>query len=93
MHSHNTVEHFVTPLGSNFLPMGMALHDSLMRHGLPFHLWVICMGYEAYLAAIRKNLVTMKRFSIPIPCIKEAMTLKERLVKVWRRDPHFARIF
>lgn len=23
--------------------MGMALHDSLMAHGLPFHLWIICM--------------------------------------------------
>jgi hypothetical protein len=43
MSSNNTAEHFVTLFDSNFLPMGMALHDSLMAHGQPFHLWVVCM--------------------------------------------------
>lgn len=39
----NNTEHFVTLFDSNFLPMGMALHDSLMTHGQPFHLWILCM--------------------------------------------------
>lgn len=43
MSSNNTIEHFVTLFDSNFLPMGMALHDSLMTHGQPFHLWIVCM--------------------------------------------------
>ena len=43
MSSNNPVEHFVTLFDSNFLPMGMALHDSLMTHGQPFHLWILCM--------------------------------------------------
>lgn len=43
MNSINPVEHFVTLFDSNFLPMGMTLHGSLMRHGQPFHLWIICM--------------------------------------------------
>lgn len=37
------VEHFVTLFDKNFLPMGMALHASLMKHAQLFHLWVLCM--------------------------------------------------
>lgn len=36
-------EHFVTLFDSTFLPNGLALHKSLMRHAGDFHLWVICM--------------------------------------------------
>ena len=43
MSSNDPVEHFVTLFDSNYLPMGMALHDSLMAHGQPFHLWIVCM--------------------------------------------------
>lgn len=37
------IEHFVTLFDSHFLPMGMALHASLMTHARPFRLWVLCM--------------------------------------------------
>ena len=37
------VEHFVTLFDGNFLPMGMCLHASLLEHGVPFHLWILCM--------------------------------------------------
>ena len=43
MVSANPVEHFVTLFDSSYLPMGMALHDSLMTHGQQFRLWIICM--------------------------------------------------
>lgn len=43
MTSREQVEHFVTLFDSNFLPMGLALHDSLMTRGQPFHLWILCM--------------------------------------------------
>lgn len=36
-------EHFVTLFDSSFLPLGMTLHGSLMSHGRPFHLWIVCM--------------------------------------------------
>lgn len=43
MHKTRGEEHFVTLFDSKFLPMGMALHSSLMTHAQPFHLWILCM--------------------------------------------------
>ena len=37
------MEHFVTLFDNNFLPMGLCLHASLIGHGRPFHLWIVCM--------------------------------------------------
>src|SRR6266481_3737777 len=37
------VEHFVTLFDNNFLPIGLCLHTSLLEHGHPFHLWILCM--------------------------------------------------
>lgn len=43
MHSGNPEEHFVTLFDSNFLPMGLCLHNSMMEQAQPFHLWILCM--------------------------------------------------
>lgn len=43
MPSGKTGEHFVTLFDSNFLPMGICLHASLVEHAQPFHLWILCM--------------------------------------------------
>ena len=43
MPSARAVEHFVTLFDCKFLPSGLALHGSLLRHGMPFHLWILCM--------------------------------------------------
>lgn len=61
MATHTFVEHFVTLFDSKFLPPGMALHDSLMAHGQPFHLWIICMDttVEKQLARIALPHVTL----------------------------------
>lgn len=37
------IEHFCTLFDHKFLPMGMSLHQSLMTHAQPFHLWIVCM--------------------------------------------------
>lgn len=57
MISTDTPEHFVTLFDNNFLPLGMALHDSLMTHGQPFHLWIVCMD-----TPVEENL---QRISLP----------------------------
>ena len=61
MTSSNHMEHFVTLFDSKFLPMGMALHASLMAHSQPFHLWIICMDdkVEKQLAQILLLHVTL----------------------------------
>lgn len=41
--SPRTVEHFVTLFDSAFLPQGLALYESLCRHGGEFTLWVVCL--------------------------------------------------
>jgi hypothetical protein len=43
MISDKRTEHFVTLFDSKFLPMGMALHASMMERANPFHLWIVCM--------------------------------------------------
>jgi hypothetical protein len=53
MNSHSATEQFVTLFDSAYLPMGICLHGSLMRHALPFHLWIICMDEEV-LAQLRR---------------------------------------
>jgi hypothetical protein len=37
------VEHFVTVFDSAFLPQGLALQESLERHGGDYTLWIVCM--------------------------------------------------
>jgi hypothetical protein len=56
-----TTEHFVTLFDSTFLPMGLALHDSLLSHAKPFHLWIICMDEPVHeqLARIALPQVTL----------------------------------
>lgn len=43
MLTNSQTEHFCTLFDSNFLPMGMALHESLLAHAQPFHLWILCV--------------------------------------------------
>ena len=41
-------EHYVTLFDSLFLPQGLALHRSLLRHAGDFRLWVIAMDARSY---------------------------------------------
>ncbi|MCC7211914.1 MAG: glycosyl transferase [Candidatus Brocadia sp.] len=76
MNSNRSTEHFVTLFDSKFLPMGMALHDSLMTHAQPVHLWILCMDEltEKHLKLISLSNVTL----IPLKEIetKELLAVK-----------------
>lgn len=48
MHFASNKEHFITLFDSNFLPMGVSLHRSLMQHMPSFHLWIVCMNELAF---------------------------------------------
>jgi hypothetical protein len=54
------VEHYVTLFDSAFLPQGLALHASMLRHAGSFTLWVLCMDDE----------VKATLDALAIPCLK-----------------------
>jgi hypothetical protein len=72
-------EHFVTVFDSNYLPLGLAMHSSLMKHSMPFHLWIVCVD-EAVEAQIRQ--LKLPNVS-PIP-LEEAETEALRKAKIGR---------
>jgi len=37
------MNHYVTLFDSNFLPQGLALYESMIRHAGPFTLWILCI--------------------------------------------------
>lgn len=39
-------EHYVTLFDAAFLPQGLTLHSSLLRHGDDFILWILCLDLE-----------------------------------------------
>jgi len=41
------MNHYVTLFDSNFLPQGLTLYESMVRHAAPFTLWVLCMDEKA----------------------------------------------
>ena len=79
MNSSKEKEHFVTLFDSNFLPIGMTLHSSLMKYAQPFHLWILCMDQlvEAQLGELLLPNVTL----IPL---REVETREQLNVKLDR---------
>jgi hypothetical protein len=55
--SSSTVEHFCTLFDKNYLPLGMALHQSLLIHAQPFHLWILCMDEQVEQQLKQLNLI------------------------------------
>lgn len=56
MLSRGDAEHFVTLFDSNYLPLGVSLHQSMMIHAQPFHLWIVCMDELAEVQLRELNL-------------------------------------
>lgn len=49
-------EHFVTLFDEKFLSIGMCLHASLLEHGQPFHLWILCLDEIVELNLVQLSL-------------------------------------
>lgn len=72
-------EHFVTLFDKNFLPMGMALHSSLLQHAQPFHLWVLCMD-----EMVEKQLIQLALPNVTLIPLREVETEEMLAVKPGR---------
>lgn len=72
-------EHFVTLFDNNYLPIGLALHHSLMAHGQPFHLWILCMD-----ELVARHLSTLKLPYLTLIPLKEVEDDRLLAVKLLR---------
>jgi hypothetical protein len=50
------MEHYATLFDGNYLPQGLALHSSLLRHGGEFQLWILCVDKKSEQALRALNL-------------------------------------
>tara|TARA_B100001093_G_C26784009_1_gene995851 strand:+ start:643 stop:1578 length:936 start_codon:yes stop_codon:yes gene_type:complete len=57
-------EHYVTVFNHKFLPQGMALHESMVRHCHDFILWIICVDTLVYDQLSSLNLDNVKLLNI-----------------------------
>ncbi|UBF24685.1 hypothetical protein K9N68_23865 [Kovacikia minuta CCNUW1] len=65
-----STEHFCTLFDRNYLPLGMTLHASLIRHAQPFHLWILCMDEQVeqqlnQIALPHVTLIPLKQVETP----------------------------
>lgn len=81
MLSDKQPEHFVTLFDSKFLPMGLCLHDSLMRHAHPFHLWVLCMDQQVEEQLSRLALPSVSLISLPAVETDDLLAVKSSRTK------------
>lgn len=79
MNSAKQTEHFVTLFDSHYLPLGLALYQSLEEHARPFHLWVVAMD-----DACAKALAEMKLTALSVIRLPELETDALRSVKAQR---------
>lgn len=68
-------EHFVTLFDNNFLSIGMCLHASLLEHGQPFHLWILCLD-----EIVERNLMQLSLPHVSLIPLREVED--ERLLAV-----------
>ncbi|MEJ1963921.1 MAG: glycosyl transferase [Gammaproteobacteria bacterium] len=84
------MEHYVTLFDSVFLPQGLALHESLTRHGGAFTLWVLCMDERAkvVLDALNKpNIRTIALADVETPELLAVKPGRSRAEYCWTLTP------
>ena len=84
------MEHYVTLFDSGFLPQGLALYRSLLRHAGPFTLWILCMDAEAKTTLDRLNLPHIRTIALSDVETPELLAVKpgrNRAEYCWTMTP------
>jgi hypothetical protein len=55
-----TLEHYVTLFDQNYIPQGINLYESMLKHCRDFQLWIMCMDENTYFYLRNKNLNYVK---------------------------------
>jgi hypothetical protein len=90
MSSPERVEHFCTLFDSAFLLQGLALHDSLEKHAVPYHLWVVCMD-DRTAAVLRRlrltNVTPLSLSEIETPALERVRPTRTHGEYCWTITP------
>ena len=84
------MNHYVTLFDSNFLPQGLALHESLVRHSGPFTLWVLCMDDKAKRILDRLTKPEIRSVAVSEIETPQLLTIKQQRSRVeycWTLTP------
>lgn len=69
-------EQYVTLFDVRYLPMGVALHTSLMQHAKPFHLWIVCID-----ESVERQLITLDLPNVSLIPLRDVETTELLAVK------------
>lgn len=84
------MEHYVTIFDSVFMPQGLALYSSLVKHAEPFKLWVICVDDLAkeYLdQRALEGIETIALRDVETPDLLKVKTDRSRAEYCWTLTP------
>lgn len=84
------MEHYVTIFDSGFMPQGLALHSSLIKHAGPFKLWVICVDDLAKEYLDQRALAGIKTISlkdVETPDLLKVKVDRSRAEYCWTLTP------
>lgn len=84
------MEHYVTIFDSGFMPQGLALYSSLVKHAGPFKLWVICvddLGKEHLDQRALEGIKTISLKDVETPDLLRVKTDRSRAEYCWTLTP------
>jgi len=86
------VEHYCTLFDQAFLPLGMALHQSLLRTAGDFQLWILCMDEEVErdlerLGLDRVRLVPLRELESLFPALRSVRETRTHGEYCWTTTP------
>lgn len=87
-------EHYVTLFDANFLPQGLCLYYSLVRHGGDFVLWVLCIDRECLETLQRLNLPRLRLLDLEqfeTPELLSVKPTRSRTEYCWTLTPFTVR--